>query len=86
MLDQNISKGKEESALLRQDLLRVIRRLSIIFGLKSLLSIVKVESLHRMEGSCNIRDVLGSPLVYFCQSLPFCQRDLKYLKVHKLGL
>ena len=40
---QNSSKGKDESALLRQGLSREIRRLSIIFSLKSLLSLVKIE-------------------------------------------
>ena len=37
------SKGKEESTLLRIGLSRVISRLSIIFSLKSLLSLVKME-------------------------------------------
>ena len=38
-----MSKCKEESALLRIDLSRAIRTLSIIFSLKSLLSLVKIE-------------------------------------------
>ena len=71
MLYQNRSKGKEESTLLRQGLSRAIRRLSIIFSLKSLLSLVKIESLDRMDSSCNIRCVLESPLAYYCQYLPF---------------
>ena len=37
------SKTKEESALLRTGLSRAISKLSIIFGLKSLLSLVKIE-------------------------------------------
>ena len=40
---QNSSKGKEESALLRQGLSRAVGRLSIIFSLRSLLSLVKIE-------------------------------------------
>ena len=43
MLYQNSSKGKEESALLRTGLSRTICRLSFIFSLKSLLSLVKME-------------------------------------------
>ena len=39
----NSSKGKEESPLLRVGLSRTISRLSIIFSLKSLLSLVKIE-------------------------------------------
>ena len=39
MFYQNSSKGKEESALLRQ---RLSRGIPIIFGLKSLLSLVKI--------------------------------------------
>ena len=35
--------GKEESTLLRQGLSHAISRLSIIFSLKSLLSLVKIE-------------------------------------------
>ena len=42
VIDQNSSKDEEESALLRQGLSRAIRRLSIIFSLKSLLSLVKI--------------------------------------------
>ena len=86
MLYQNSSKDKEESALLRQGLSSAVSRLSIIFSLKSLLSLVEIESLHRMESSCNIRGVLGSPLAYCYQSLPFFQWEVKYLNVHKLGL
>ena len=41
MLHQNSSKGKEECALLRIGLSRAIIRLSIIFSLKSLISLVK---------------------------------------------
>ena len=85
MLYQNRSKGKEESALLRQGLSRAIRRLSIIFSLKSLLSLVKIESLDRMDSSCNIRCVLESPLAYCCQYLAFSQWDVKCLIVHKFG-
>ena len=40
---QNSSKGKEKSTLLRPTLLPAISRLSIIFSLKSLLSLVKIE-------------------------------------------
>ena len=43
MLYENSSKGKEESALLRQGLSHAINRLSIIFSLKPLLSMVKIE-------------------------------------------
>ena len=44
MLHQNNSKGKEESALLRIGLSRTISRLSIIFSLKSLFFLVKMEN------------------------------------------
>ena len=44
MLYQNSLKVKEESTLLRQGLLGAISRLSIILSLKSLLSLVKIES------------------------------------------
>ena len=40
---QNSSKGKEKCTLLRTTLLLAISRLSIIFSLKSLLSLVKIE-------------------------------------------
>ena len=43
MLNENSSKGKEESGLLRIGLSRAISRFSIIFNLKSLLSLVKME-------------------------------------------
>ena len=43
MLYQNSSKENEEAALLRTGLSRVISRFSIIFSLKSLLSLVKIE-------------------------------------------
>ena len=43
MLHLNSSKDKEESALLIIGLSRAISRLSIIFSLKSLLSLVKME-------------------------------------------
>ena len=55
----------------RRNPLCAICRLPIIFSLKSLLSLVKVESLHRMESSCNIRSNLGLTLAYYSQSLPF---------------
>ena len=70
MLYRNSSKSKEESILLRQSLSRAISRLSIIFSLKSLLSLVKKKGLCRMESSCNVRGVLGSTLAYYRQSLP----------------
>ena len=44
MLYQNSSKGKEESALLRQGLSRAISRLSIIFSLELLTPLVKIEN------------------------------------------
>ena len=43
MLNQNNSKGHEESALLRIGLSRAISRLSAVLSLKSLLSMVKIE-------------------------------------------
>ena len=43
MLYQNSYKGKDESTLLRQGLSGAVSRLSIIFSLKSLLSMVKIE-------------------------------------------
>ena len=43
MLYQNISKGKEKSALLRQGLSHAISWLYIIFSLTSLLFLVKIE-------------------------------------------
>ena len=43
MLYQNSCKGKEESALLRAGLSHAIKRLSIIFSLKSLPCLVKIE-------------------------------------------
>ena len=43
MLYQYSSKGKEESAFLRQSLSRAISRLSIILSLRSLPSLVKME-------------------------------------------
>ena len=68
---KNSSKDKEESALFRIGLSREISRISIIFSLKPLLSLVKMENLQRMDSSYNIKGVLGSPLVCCCQSLPF---------------
>ena len=44
MLYQNSSKGKEESALLRTGLSRAISWLFIMFSLKSLLSLIKIEN------------------------------------------
>ena len=43
MLYQNSCKGKNESALLRASLSHAISRISIIFNLKLLLSLVKIE-------------------------------------------
>ena len=43
MLYQNSCKGKNESALLRASLTHAISRISIIFNLKLLLSLVKIE-------------------------------------------
>ena len=63
----------KESALLRTGLSRAISRLSIIFSLKSLLSVVKIEKSSKdgVASSCKIRGVFGSPLACCCQSLPF---------------
>ena len=43
-INQNSSKGKEESTLLRQGLSRAIKRHFTIFSLKSLLFQVKIEN------------------------------------------
>ena len=43
MLNQNNSKGHEESAFLRIGLSRAISRLFAVLSLKSLLSMVKIE-------------------------------------------
>ena len=43
MLYQNSSKDNDESTLLRTGLSRAFTRLSIIFNLKSLLALVKIE-------------------------------------------
>ena len=43
MLYQNSSEGKEESTLLGKGLSHTISRLSIIFSLKPLLDLVKIE-------------------------------------------
>ena len=63
---KNSSKSKEESTFLRQGLSCAIRRLSIIW-----FKILTFHALHRMQISSNIRGVLGLPLAYCCQSLPF---------------
>ena len=42
-LHQNCPKGKEKPALLRQSLSRAIIRFSIIFSLKSLFYLVKIQ-------------------------------------------
>ena len=47
MLYQNSSKGNEDSTLLRTALSRGISSFSIIFSLKSLLSLVKIEKVSK---------------------------------------
>ena len=63
MLCQNSPKVNRKSALLRTAMSQAISRLSIFFSLKSLLSLVKIEK--SSNDSCNIGDVLGSPLATF---------------------
>ena len=69
MLHQNGSKGNEESAFLRLGLSHEVRKLSIMFSLKSLLSLVKIEVFKGLR----IVAILGPSLAYYCQSLPFSQ-------------
>ena len=81
MLYQNSSKDNEESTLLRTGLSCAISSLSIIFSLKSLLSLVKMEKSSKKESTCNIRGVPGPLLAYYGQVLPFFQRDVTWLNV-----
>ena len=81
MLYCNSRKGKEESSLLRIGLSPLSLLVQNHYSPSS-----KRKSLQSMATSCNIRSVLGLLIACCCQSLPFFQRNVKYLNVHKLGL
>ena len=57
MLYQNSSKDNDESTLLRTSLSRAITRLSIIFNLKLLLALVKIEKSSKDGEKCSWIDV-----------------------------